>query len=37
LFFPPHSLYLGRVQQTPEKWCELNRWMQHHLIEIICF
>jgi hypothetical protein len=23
--------------QLTEKPCELNRWMQHHLTEIICF
>ena len=23
--------------RVPVKRCELNRWMQHHLIEIICF
>ena len=25
------------ASEVPGKSCEFNRWMQHHLIEIICF
>jgi hypothetical protein len=31
---PTATLQLGKLPKTK---CELNRWMQHHLTEIICF
>src|SRR5580658_4441223 len=30
-------LMCRRSSEMPAKSCELNRWMQHHLTEIICF
>src|ERR1700691_6154584 len=34
---PDAGCGISRHGQVTENSCELNRWMQHHLIEIICF